>query len=83
MVGFDIGTFRKQAFLNDAINLGANFRDNMRGRAAWQFGRQEDFLWLDRHRSNFLGSGRWRLPAITATQQKAAYKSDQNHTQPE
>jgi hypothetical protein len=64
--GFDIGAFPEQAFLDDAIDLGANFRHQIGRGAARQLGGQLHRLRLNGQRGHFRDRGRPALLPLAA-----------------
>ena len=72
LTGLDLRTFRKKSFQNNAVNLGAYFRDPIGGRAARQFRGQHDGLRGDLHRGHLRDWRRRGLGFAFATVQKEA-----------
>gem|GEM_PF-5814546 len=57
-------------FLYDAVHLGPDFRDKVRGRTARQFGCQHETLRPNRQRGHFLDRGRRGLLLAAAADKK-------------
>ena len=60
LTGLDIGTFREQAFLNEPVDLGPDFRNPKRGRPSRQFGGDRNAFWFHDNHSHFGGIALWR-----------------------
>ncbi len=57
LASIDIGSFRKQALLDDAIHLRTHFSDQTGRRSTGQFGRDHYLLLLHCHNGNFWSYG--------------------------
>ncbi len=80
LASFDVGTFRKQAFLYDTADLGPDFRNKTGRCTARQFSSKHDLLRMYRYCRYFCKRNRRLrfLPAVTAARYKTEEKNSHN-----